>query len=395
MPSHPSTSTTVQITETLDVAQRLHQQQIWQQDWQDQDQRLERIILEVDDAKPLGAQTGLQAASTRQLLRLALIREPLEILPDMIERVGYHTLRQALVHQFAALATPDRQRWLWNFLFLMTPDLRRLYDKIDRVRGYRALGQQRNFLLGGPSGMGKTTCLDWFVFNHPPVIEATRNWIPIVKVNAPYSNQSAHRLLRQMILQCGKTYLQSDREGDLLDKIVLYFQKCAVEVLIIDEIQHLRTHGMRRRLLEISNETRGIPIICASCHPTEFVHGDPEIAGRWNDYFELKPYTGQRLEELLAFIELLLPFTQPSYLAFRRLEQGKMTLEGPAVFIERCTAGILRDIMLLITEASLLALDQGVPALSLDILQQAWSSIQENRVEDFLQLLQKKNHVPL
>ena len=395
MLAQTTVSTTVQITETLDVAQRLRQQQIWRREWERQDHLLEKIILEVDDAKPIGAQTGLQAASARQLLRLALIKEPLEIHPETIERVGYQPLRQALVQQFAALTKADRQQWLWNFLFLMTPDLRRLYDKIARVRSYRAMGQQRNFLLGGPSGMGKTTCLDWFVFNHPPVIEEARNRVPVIKVNAPYSNQSAHRLLRQMILQCGKTYLQSDREGDLLDKIVLYFQKCAVEVLIIDEIQHLRTHGMRRRLLEISNETRGVPIICASCHPTEFVHGDPEIAGRWNDYFELKPYTGQRLEELLAFIELLLPFTQPSYLAVRRIGRGKTTVEGPAEFIEQCTAGILRDIMLLITEASLLALDQGAPALSLDMLRHAWTSIQENRVENFLQLLQEGDHVLL
>jgi hypothetical protein len=215
--------------------------------------------------------------------------------------------------------------------------------------------------------------------------------VPIVKINAPYSNASAHRLLRQIILRCGRTYLKGDTEADLLDKVILYFQKCAVEVLIVDEIQHLRTHGMRRRLLEISNENQGIPIICASCNPIEFVRGDLEIAGRWNDHFELKPYIGKRLEELLAFIELLLPFTLPSHLAIRHWKQDKADSEGPAAFIERCTGGILRDVMILITDASLQAIERDEPMLTVSRLRESWANIQENGVEDFLQLMQTVN----
>lgn len=381
------TSTTLPLSAALNVADRLRQQQTWYAAWQEKDHLLEQIILDADETTTVGQQRGLQATSERVRTRLEILREPLEIAPQVLDEWGYQAVREHLDRQFARLDKAQRRTWLWNLLFIMTPDLRRLYDKVDRVRHYRNFGQQRNFLLGGPSGMGKTTCLDWFVLNHPPVVEAARNRVPVVKVNAPYSNKSAHRLLRQIVLQCGRTYLRGDKEGDLLDKIILYFQKCGVEVLVVDEIQHLRTEGMKRRLLEISNENTGIPIICASCHPTEFVRGDPEIAGRWNDYFGLKPYTGKRLEELLAFLELLLPFTQPSFLAFRQVVQDGKTVDGPAHIIERCTDGILRDIMLLVTEASLQAIDEGDVALSGDRLRRAWLDVQESRVEDFLGLL--------
>jgi len=93
------------------------------------------------------------------------------------------------------------------------------------------------------------------------------------------------------------------------------------------------------------------------------------------------------LEELLAFLELLLPFTQPSFLAFRQVVQDGKTVDGPAHIIERCTDGILRDIMLLVTEASLQAIDAGDVALSGDRLRRAWLDVQESRVEDFLGLL--------
>lgn len=384
--NHRIPANTQIMSNSLNVAERLAQQKSWYNVWQEKDHLLEHIILEADETT-IGVQRGLQATSERVRTRLEILREPLEIVPHVLEEGGYQILRDHLDRQFARLDKSQRRKWLWNLLFIMTPDLRRLYDKVDRICDYRRFGQQRNFLLGGPSGMGKTTCLDWFVTNHPPVIETHRNRIPVIKINAPYSNKSSLRLLQQIVLQCGRTYLRKDREGDLLDKIILYFQKCSVEILIVDEIQHLRTEGMKRRLLEISNETRGVPIICASCHPTEFVRGDPEIAGRWNDYFALQPYTGQRLEELLAFIELILPFTQPSFLALRQLVQEGKTVDGPAHIIERCTDGILRDIMLLITEASLNAIDAGETSLTPDRIRRAWLDVQESRVDDFLGLL--------
>src|SRR5947207_11261202 len=91
---------------------------------------------------------------------------------------------------------------------------------------------------------------------------------------------------------------------------------------------------LRRRVLDLSNRTQGVPIICASCNPIAWVMGDNEVAGRWNDFFELPPYTGERLSNLLASIEMLLPFTQPSYLALHTLGDEPNKVDGPAKFIE-------------------------------------------------------------
>jgi hypothetical protein len=108
-------------------------------------------------------------------------------------------------------------------------------------------------------------------------------------------------------------YLQRDKEEDLLQKLSTFFQQCGVEVVIIDEVEHIKSYGVRRRVLEISNMTYGVPIICASCQPHLWVASDPEIAGRWNDYVRLEQYAGKRLVQLLVFINLLLPFTEESF----------------------------------------------------------------------------------
>jgi hypothetical protein len=196
-----------------------------------------------------------------------------------------------------------------------------------------------------------------------------------------------------MVLECGLTGTERDNEEDLLMKLALCFQQCQVELLIVDEIEHITTPRLRRRLLEVSNLTHGLPIICASCHPLRWAEGDSEVQGRWKDSFELKQYTGERLQQLLAFIELLLPFTQDSALATLKLRTGlkrRDEVDGPARLIEQWTGGILRDIMILVVEASARAIEQDLPALSPTLLAATWHNIQTNQVTDFLSILNRK-----
>ena len=377
---------TIQINRSLDVSQRLSRLHCWQQEWQSQDTLLNQRLEQLDPNKHIDIQRGEQIIRLQQRLRLSLVKEPIEISPSLVNEVGYEPLRQTLCTQFARLTKAERLLWLNNFLFIMTPDLRRLNDKIAKVRAYRSFGQQRNFLLGGPSGMGKSTYLDWFSFHHIPQVEAICTHVPIIKIDAPVSNKSPKPLFQRMILECGMTYSFRDNEEDLLMKLTLFLHRCRTELLIVDEVEHITRPAIRRRLLEVSNLTRSIPMICASCHPLNWSAGDPEVAGRWNDYFELQQYTGKRLQQLLAFIELLLPFPQPSLLALRTIPGNNKTNStgGPASLIEHWTGGILRDIMMLIIDASTRAIERNQPSLSPSLLQESWRDIQTSQVTDFL-----------
>lgn len=378
----------------FDVRKRLLDLKAWQDGWAEEDARLARRLQELVPERRDDLQRGVQIASLRRRLNLQLVRQPLEVSASLVRTTGFPALRQHLITQFASLSQAERLLWLNNFLFIMTPDLRQLNDKIAQVRAYRSFGQQRNFLLGGPSGMGKTTYLDWLCLHEQPKIETDRNRLPVIKIDAPVSNHTPKPLFQRILLECGAAYTASDNEEVLLMRLMLYFQRCGVELLVVDEVEHITRPEIRRRLLEVSNLTRGIPMVCASCHPLRWIEGDPEVQGRWNDYFELQQYTGQRLRQLLAYLELLLPFPADSVLADQQTRTDTEKTEakdGTARLIEHWTGGILRDIMILILDASARAIQQGLPSLSASLLEETWRRIQTHQVTDFLAILQQRN----
>src|SRR5438128_423464 len=378
--------TTTPLDPELSVQKRLAQLGAWQTEWYQIDRALEEELKQFDETKLLELQQSSHVSNRRRRMEMMLIKEPLTIAENVLKSLGVRGVRSLFARQFVSVTKEERLLWLNSFLFFMTADLRQLNDKIITVRNFRTLGQRRNFLLGGESGMGKTTYLDWLIFNHLPVPEQERNRVPIIGIEAPVSQNTARPLLWRMLLECGQTYVKSDNEEILLMKLVLYFQQCGVELIVIDEVQHIKRPELKRRILEVSNMTRGIPIICAATHPITWTEGDAEIKGRWNDVFQLTQYTGARLDGLLATIEMFLPFSQDSHLTSREVEGSP----GPAVLIEQWTGGILRDIMILIRDACRRAIEQSRPCLELPILEAAWQDIQTKQVIDFLHLIRQR-----
>jgi hypothetical protein len=368
----------------VDVVQRLADLQAWITAWHDQDRRLRQQLDSLNPNRQADVLRGSQIASLRRQLALQITRQPIYLDPDAVRQIGLPTLRQHLCAQYAQLNLEQRRMWLTNLSFLLTPTLRSLIDKLDAIRHYRSLGQQRCFLLGGVSGTGKSSILNWYAVNYLPTVRDTHNHVPVVKIDAPVSNRSPKPLFQRMLLACGATTLCSNEEHHL-HLLELYFPQCDVELLIVDEVEHIVQPTLRRRLLELSNLV-GVPIVCASCNPIAWTVGDAEIQGRWNDYFELPPFTGPRLDAFLTLLDLLLPFEQDSGLGLREITTptDQTPVAGPAHYIEQWTDGILREIMVLVIDACLKALAAQQPRLTVDILNLAWRDIKRAKVVNWL-----------
>ena len=381
---------TVYADEKLDVHQRLVDLQRWRDEYECVDEALLQEIYQLDDDSDEDAFKAMEIGGLRRRKRMGLVRQPIEIPKVVLERDGYKGLRTKLKLQYAELSEEERLLWLQNLMFILTPDLRRLGDKLVEIRGYRSFGQTRNFLLGGPSGMGKSTYLDWYTFCSPVIVEDNRNHAPVVKIDAPVTQYTPRQLYQAIILACGKGFGIRDREDVLVAKTLFFIQKCGVEVMVVDEIQHITRPSIRRRLLEISNMTPGVSYICASCDPHRWIEGDKEVQGRWNSQLTLRPYSKERISQLLAYIELLLPFTGDSFLYKYKIERGGKkgdVVSGLAQLIEQWTGGVLRDIMILLLDASKHAIRKRMPALTVSLLDKTWKRIEDDAPMDVLEIL--------
>jgi hypothetical protein len=182
MDKEGSTMTTIPLDASLDVGKRLANLRAWQAEWQRIDRELEEQLIPIEGLTLLELQQGVHIANVQRRMAMTLVKEPLSIPERVLKSLGVRVIREQFAQQFARLTKEERLLWLNSFLFFMTADLRKLDDKIAKVRNYRSLGQTRNFLLGGESGMGKTTYLDWLIFHHPPVVEQERNRVPIIGI---------------------------------------------------------------------------------------------------------------------------------------------------------------------------------------------------------------------
>lgn len=388
--SHPALKI-LNLDLNMNVARRLADLSAWAETWQLEDGRLRQQVELLNPNRRADVLRGSQISSLRRQLALKITQQPIYLDPDSVRQIGFASLRQNLASQYANLDKDNRILWLTNLYFLLTPTLHALIEKLDTIRRYRSIGQQRCFLVGGVSGAGKSSLLNWYAVNYLPVVQARRNYVPVIKIDAPVSNRSPKPLFQRMILACGAATLRGDEEH-YLQLLELYFQQCGVELLIVDEVEHITQPGLRRRLLELSNLT-GVPIVCASCNPIGWTAGDAEIQGRWNDYFELTQFTGPRLDAFLTMLDLLLPFEQDAHLGLREIkdEENKKTMDGPAHYIEQWTDGILREIMVLVMDACFKAISTGQPRLTLDILNQSWRDIKRAKVVNFLDILRARN----
>lgn len=368
------------IDEHFDVRRRLQQLDMWRRDVESEEAQLIERIRQLDPTRLADRRLSARLVRHRQLLHMRLLREPLEIAIDALQRVGYMAIRNHLAEQFVLLSKDERHLWLNNFLFIITPEVRLLINKLVSA-GQRDRLAQYGWLLGGKSGMGKTMTLEWYLANNTPALESDPASLPVVKIDAPVDGRPFKRILERIALECGALFSERDTAPDLTALIANRLQQMDTQLLIIDEVEHVRFTDNQRHVLEMANTLSPITVNLASCSPRQWIANDPQMQERWSDYVELAPYTGERLRTLLALLELIIPLPDASHLAEARSlverRRNKHEPEPPSL-IEQLTGGVLSDVINLVVTATSHAIDQDLRCLSPELLVRTWQELHGN-----------------
>jgi len=260
-----------------DVRTRLGALRVWQADYQRQIGQLEDRISHLHEMyhtekTRVGKQRIFQQTSHlaiyRKRFQLLQVQKPFTLAFE--QRDTYQSILNHLLPQYATLTRAEKLLWLNNLIFLMTPDVKQLCAKLDALQGFQTAGQERNLLVSGASGSGKSSVLHWYTLCHTPVLEAQRTHIPVVMVEPLEDDPSRKSLLEQIILGCGDTYIGQVRPLELLNQVNACFAWCQTRLLLVDELNHLATNKQRRQLLSITNKCGGVSIVGSAVYPKRF-----------------------------------------------------------------------------------------------------------------------------
>jgi hypothetical protein len=258
------------------------------------------------------------------------------------------------------------------------PQMREALESLEvlRMASRCNRGRSRGALIYGPSGSGKSTLARCFEANHPRHDTSDRTVIPVLYVELP--SQPTAKVIGESIL----TALNDDYAGVGSAEVKLHRAKkllaaCEVEVVLIDEIQHIsdnldsRSRDVAADTLKNLMNSTGIPFVFIGLPSgAAFFSNRMQLKRRLNPKVELSYFRFVTAAEQDDFGRLLLNFHE------RLPFQGESALidSDLTYSLHSASFGLIGSLTLLLEGALRMALRQGTGALTRDHLRDAFSS---------------------
>ncbi len=288
------------------------------------------------------------------------------------------------------LSKPERKHYIKK-LFVWTP----LLNKISADFAYHRseadfYSAAQSFYICGPSGVGKTFICKKYAENFPrydvEMEDRIQTIVPVYisKVEATATPKSlATALLRDL----GDPLYSQGTEQNKTDRLVELVRDCQVEMIIIDEVQHIYDRDSDKIIIRASNWLKNfmadtaIPIILVGLPDIKTVIKDnKQLETRFKRKHELKPLSMNRkkgdvseFEKFLHLVDLKLPLEKRSHLADR----------DTAVLLYEATKGNLRILMeSIIQNAAIKAINNDFPAISFEMLKDEIDCIDDVEIDE-------------
>ncbi|MBB5192292.1 energy-coupling factor transporter ATP-binding protein EcfA2 [Silvimonas terrae] len=184
----------------------------------------------------------------------------------------------------------------------------------------RTHGRGGGVLLTGPSGSGKSTILRNYHAAFPRVHEAHRTCVPVLYVPVP-SSPTVRSLAAAILEALGDRNSHRGTAPEKTTRIRELFQRCGVEMLLLDEFQHIfyaqSISAFRDATDWIKNllEDTGIGMVACGLSTAEYVvTSNEQLARRFSQRIRILPFSMEDEQDFLEYrgvlklLEARLPF---------------------------------------------------------------------------------------
>jgi GTPase SAR1 family protein len=256
-----------------------------------------------------------------------------------------------------------------------------LWNMIDDCHKF-SIGSSKadGIFIFGETGVGKSTILEKYVENYPKEVLETYTKIPIVKVRIPVGAKPKS-VASQILWSMGDPNFDRGTEINMTARIYSLVEKCEVEMIILDEFQHLIDSETQHILNKASDwvktffEEVNIPmILCGMPSSQKIFQRNEQLDRRFCNRYEVKGFKyGSREEQynfrgFLNSIDRQLPYPKQSFIAD--------TLTAEKLYY--VSLGVPFYIMKLLEEATVYAVKHGIDFITEECLYVAYQSMRRS-----------------
>ena len=262
-----------------------------------------------------------------------------------------------------------------NTIFVITPKLNQVAELMEDCRlDSKITNDPQCMLVTGDTGSGKTSLIEYYQKEKPNLEDTYASKIPILSTSLPESSTPI-TAAQQLLYDLGDPfYSKSDNIIELTAKLVTLIKNCQVEMIIIDEFQHMIDFKTKQVLCRVADWLKmlivrtKVPFILFGLPYSELIlQSNKQLAGRFLLRQSLDPFRIKSKNNRIAFLSFLnavdraLPFEKNSNLTDLKIAK--------ALYFS--SKGNLRNLMVLINHSVKRALKKGEPSLSIDSLKYA------------------------
>ena len=273
------------------------------------------------------------------------------------------------------MSLKDKVRRTENMV-IESPQFRQIIGKIAECHERsKYTSEPRCLLIIGETGRGKTTIAKYYEKNFPRTVNHDGTIIPVLRssVSAPATIKG---MASRLLMDLGDPLPERGSIPSLTMRLCRLIKQCRVELIILDEFQHLVDED-RKKVLQSSadwlkhilNET-GVPIILMGMPwSVNILRANNQLQRRFSSINELKDFGWSTAKEqqdftnFLIVLETALPLPNPS-----NLFSGQMALR-----LFCATRGIISNVMKLISKAAEKAFAKGFESITIDLLALAYN----------------------
>ncbi|WP_024300885.1 TniB family NTP-binding protein [Pseudogulbenkiania sp. MAI-1] len=171
--------------------------------------------------------------------------------------------------------------------------------RVSRVHQMaRAGNTPRHVMVLGPSGAGKSSVMEEYVRHFPAVEEPEQKRIPVLRVEIK-SSPTVRSVAEDILKAMGVPMAYRGTVNEKTDRVISSLQKFQVELLMLDEVQHLL--GATKRSFGSNDETEWLKTLLNQINIPVVLSGLP--------YAEAMLSINEQLRRRVEGVCQMLPFT--------------------------------------------------------------------------------------